>query len=462
MDGLTTVILAAGEGKRMRSRMPKVLHQLCGRPLISYPLRLAQTLADRVVMVVGPNAGGVRALAGDGVAIAEQRERLGTGHAVLQAREACPSTGPLLVLAGDMPLLSLETLERLVRHHRATGAVATVLTAVVERPQGYGRVLRQGGRVKRIVEDRDATDDQKKINEINTSVYCFDARRLWPTLGELRPDNDQGELYLTDVVGLLARAGGRVEGVAVSDPAEALGVNDRKQLAQVAAIQRRLTLDRLMAEGVTVLDPASTYVDDTVTIGSDTVLYPNVLIEGATTIGSDAVIGTGCQIISCRLADGVRLRPYCVITDSEIEEGAELGPFCHLRPKAVIGARAKLGNFVEVKKSRIGRGSKANHLAYIGDATIGDGVNIGAGAITCNYDGFTKSETKIGDGAFIGTNVSMVAPLTIGEGAYIGSGAVITKDVPPDALAVERSPQVTKEGWASRRRARQATPKKEG
>jgi bifunctional UDP-N-acetylglucosamine pyrophosphorylase / glucosamine-1-phosphate N-acetyltransferase len=441
---LTTVILAAGEGKRMRSRTPKMLHRMCGRPLIAYPLRLARTLSDRVVMVVGPGADDVRALVGQDVAIAEQLERLGTGHAVLQARSACPAEGIILVLAGDMPLLSLETLERLVQHHRATGAAATVLTAVVERPQGYGRVLRQGGRVKRIVEDRDATDDQKKINEINTSVYCFDAKRLWPTLGELKPDNDQGELYLTDVVGLLARAGAGVEGVAVGDPAEALGVNDRKQLAQVAAIQRRLTLDRLMAEGVTVLDPASTYVDDTVTIGSD------------------AVIGTGCQIVSCQVADGVRLRPYCVITDSEIHEGAELGPFCHLRPKAVIGAKAKLGNFVEVKKSRIGRGSKANHLAYIGDATIGDGVNIGAGAITCNYDGFTKSETKIGDGAFIGTNVSMVAPLTIGEGAYIGSGAVITKDVPPDALAVERSPQVTKEGWASRRRTRVATPKKEG
>jgi bifunctional UDP-N-acetylglucosamine pyrophosphorylase / glucosamine-1-phosphate N-acetyltransferase len=459
---LTTVILAAGEGKRMRSRTPKMLHQMCGRPLIAYPLRLAQTLSDRVVMVVGPGSDNVRAVVGADVAIAEQLERLGTGHAVLQARSACSAEGVILVLAGDMPLLSLETLERLVQHHRATGAVATVLTAVVERPQGYGRVLRQGGRVKRIVEDRDATDDEKKVTEINTSVYCFDARRLWPALSELRPDNDQGELYLTDVVGLLARAGGRVEAVAVSDPAEALGVNDRKQLAQVAAIQRRLTLDRLMAEGVTVLDPASTYVDDTVTIGTDTVLYPNVLIEGATTIGSDAVIGTGCQIVSCRLADGVRLRPYCVITDSEIQEGAELGPFCHLRPKAVIGPKAKLGNFVEVKKSRIGRGSKANHLAYIGDATIGDGVNIGAGAITCNYDGFTKSETKIGDGAFVGTNVSLVAPLTIGEGAYIGSGAVITKDVPPDALAVERSPQVTKEGWASRRRARAATPKKEG
>ncbi|HEU4369404.1 MAG TPA: bifunctional UDP-N-acetylglucosamine diphosphorylase/glucosamine-1-phosphate N-acetyltransferase GlmU [Methylomirabilota bacterium] len=459
MNGVTTLILAAGEGKRMRSRMPKVLHMLCGRPLISYPLRLARTLGDRVVMVVGPNAEGVQSIAGGDVAVVEQRERLGTGHAVLQARTACPDSGTLLVVAADMPLLLLDTLERLVEHHRASRAAATVLTAVVERPQGYGRVLRQGGRVKCIVEDRDATDDERKIGEINTSVYCFEAARLWSALGELRPDNDQGELYLTDVIGVLVRAGARVEAVGVADPVEAMGVNDRKQLATLAAIQRGRILDRLMAEGVTVLDPASTYVDDTVAIGPDTTLYPNVQIEGATTIGSDCVIGSGCHIVASRLADGVRLRPYCVLTDAEVEEAAELGPFAHLRPRAVIGARAKVGNFVEIKKSRLGRGSKAPHLSYIGDATVGDGVNIGAGAITCNYDGFVKHETTIRDGAFVGTNVSLVAPVTIGEGAYIGSGSVITKDVPADALAVERSQQIAKEGWAARKRAQHGAKK---
>jgi bifunctional UDP-N-acetylglucosamine pyrophosphorylase/glucosamine-1-phosphate N-acetyltransferase len=459
MNTLTTLILAAGEGKRMRSRTPKVLHMLCGRPLISYPLRLARTLADRVAMVVGPNADGVRALAGTDVTIVEQRERLGTGHAVLQARAACPDRGMLLVLAADMPLLRLETLERLVEHHRTSGAAATVLTAVVERPYGYGRVLRQGGRVKRIVEERDATDDEKSIAEINTSVYCFDAQRLWPALADVKPDNDQGEIYLTDVLGGLARAGARVEAVAVSEAVEAMGVNDRAQLASLAVIQRRRILDRLMAEGVTVLDPASTYVDDTVAIGPDTTLYPNVLLEGATTIGAGCVIGSGCQIAASRLADGVRLRPYCVLSEAEVEEGAELGPFAHLRPKAVIGAGAKVGNFVEIKKSRLGRGSKANHLAYIGDATVGEGVNIGAGAITCNYDGYDKHETRIGDGAFVGTNVSMVAPITIGEGAYVGSGSVVTKDVPPDALAVERSQQIVKDGWAARKRAQRGAKK---
>src|SRR3990172_7862505 len=450
MDGLTIVILAAGEGKRMRSRQPKVLHRLCGRPLIGYALRMARVLADRIVLVVGPDADGVRAAAGEGVRIVEQRERLGTGHAVLQARQAC-GEGSALVLAGDMPLLSSETLGRLVSHHKAAGAAATVLTAVVDRPQGYGRILRQGGRVTRIVEERDATDDQKKITEINTSVYGFDARRLWTALGELRPDNDQGEYYLTDVIGLLARAGGRIEALAAPDPAEALGINDRKQLAAVAAIQRRRILDGLMEAGVTVLDPASTYVEDTVTIGPDTTLYPNVVLEGATTIGSECVIASGCQVSASRFGDRVTLKPYCVVSEAVVEDDATLGPFCHLRPGCHIGPKAKIGNFVEAKKTRIGRGSKANHLAYLGDATVGEDVNIGAGTITCNYDGRAKHETRIGDGAFVGTNATLVAPLVIGEGAYVGGGSTITKDVPHGALAVGRAPQVVKEGWAARR-----------
>jgi len=459
MDGLTTVILAAGEGKRMRSRTPKVLHELCGRPLISYPLRLAQTLADRVVMVVGPNAEGVRAAAGDGLTIVEQRERLGTGHAVLQARKACPDKGALLVLAADMPLLLLETIERLIEHHRASGAAATVLTAVVERPQGYGRVLRQGGRVKRIVEDRDATDDQKKITEINTSVYCFDARRLWPALAEVKPDNDQGELYLTDVIGVLARAGAKVEAVTVDDPVEAMGVNDRKQLAALAAIQRRRTLDRLMAAGVTIVDPASTYIDDTVTIGADSVVHPQTVITGPTSIGGECIIGAGSHVSDSRLADRVRLRPYSIIETAVIEEDATLGPFCHLRPGCVIGAGAEIGNYAELKKSRVGRNTKMHHVSYLGDATVGDDVNIGAGMITANYDGFRKHPTVIADGAFVGTNSSLVAPLTVGAGAYVAAGSVITRDVPGDALVVERTQPVTKDGWAGRWRAANAKKK---
>lgn len=459
MEQLTVVILAAGEGKRMHSRQPKVFHELCGRPLIGYALRTARAVGDRIVIVVGREAEGVRAIAGDGVTIVEQRERLGTGHAVQQARAGC-SDGAVLVLPGDVPLLTAETLQRLVRHHAATGAAATLLSAMVDKPHGYGRVLRQNGRVKRIVEDRDATDDEKKVAEINTSVYCFDGRRLWAALAEVRPDNDQGEYYLTDVIGILARAGARVEAVSVADPVEALGVNDRKQLAALAAIQRGRILERHMLGGVTIIDPATTYIDDTVTISPDTVVYPQTYIDVASEIGSDCVIGVGCQLRATKLGDRVRLNPYCVLTEATVGDDAELGPFCHLRPKTVIGEGAEIGNFIEIKKATIGRKTKAHHVGYLGDATIGDRVNVGAGTIICNYDGVAKHQTVIGDGAFVGSNSSLVAPVTLGAGSHVGAGSVITKDVPADALAVERSPQVVKEGWAARRRALRAAPPK--
>jgi len=433
----------------MRSRQPKVLHPLCGRPLIAYPLRIARTLADRIVLVIGPNAEEVATVAGPDVRSIVQKERLGSGHAVQQAQAEC-GEGTILVLPGDMPLLSAETIGRLVDHHQKSRAAATVLTGIVEDPKGYGRVVRRGGRVKKIVEDRDATAAEKKIAEINTAVYCFAASRLWPALEKVRPHNDQGEYYLTDVIDILARAGGRIEAV-VSDAGEAAGVNDRKQLAAVAAVQRRRILDRLMESGVTILDPASTYIEDGVTIGPDTTIYPQVVIEGQSSIGSECVIGVGSHVSASSLSDRVTLLPYCVIRESAIEEAATLGPFCHLRPLAQVGAKAKIGNFVELKKSTIGRGSKVPHLSYVGDATIGEGVNVGAGTITCNYDGVNKHETKIGDRAFIGTNTSLVAPVTVGEGAYVGAGSTITKDVPPGALAVGRAQQFVKEGWAARK-----------
>ncbi|PYN99301.1 MAG: bifunctional UDP-N-acetylglucosamine diphosphorylase/glucosamine-1-phosphate N-acetyltransferase GlmU [Candidatus Rokuibacteriota bacterium] len=452
MDAVTAIILAAGEGKRMRSRQPKILHRLCGRPLVGYPLRLARTFADRVVMVVPPSADDVAQVAGEGVLTVVQRERLGTGHAVVQAKDAC-GEGTILVLPGDMPLLTVETIERLLNHHKAASAAATLLTAIVDNPAGYGRVLRQRGRVARIVEDRDATDDQKKINEIGTSVYCFDARRLWSALAEVRPDNDQGEYYLTDVVAILSRAGATVEAVTVADPSEAQGVNDRKQLAAVAVVQRRRILDRLMESGVTIVDPASTYVEDTVTIGPDTVVQPQTVIEGATVIGSECVIGAGSHVSGSRLADRVVLKPYSIIEEAAIDEDATLGPFCHLRPGCHIGAGAEIGNFAELKKSRVGKKTKIHHVSYMGDATLGERVNVGAGTITCNYDGQRKHPTVIGDGVFVGTNSSLVAPLTIGEGAYVAAGSVITRDVPPGALALERSPQVVKDGWAAKRKS---------
>jgi bifunctional UDP-N-acetylglucosamine pyrophosphorylase/glucosamine-1-phosphate N-acetyltransferase len=379
---------------------------------------------------------------------------------VLQARAACDPGTTTLVLPSDMPLLTTETFERLVEHHAATGAAVTLLTAHVAEPHGYGRVLRQRGRVTRIVEERDATDDEKRIGEINTAVYCFDGRRLWSALDKVRPDNDQGEYYLTDVVGIIGRAGGRVEAVTVQDPHEALGVNDRRQLAAVAAIQRTRILERLMEAGVTVIDPATTYIEDDVAIGADTIVYPQVVIEGRSTIGAECVIGAGSHLSACQLADRVIVKPYSILEQAAIEERAVLGPFCHLRPGCVIGAGAEIGNYAELKKSRVGRGSKMHHVSYVGDATVGDGVNIGAGTITCNYDGFRKHPTTIGDEAFIGTNSSLVAPVTIGTGAYVGAGSVITRDVPADALALERSKPVVREEWVEGWRRRNGAPER--
>jgi bifunctional UDP-N-acetylglucosamine pyrophosphorylase/glucosamine-1-phosphate N-acetyltransferase len=327
--------------------------------------------------------------------------------------------------------------------------------------------LRQRGRVTRIVEERDATDDQKRIDEINTSVYCFDARRLWAALAEVRPDNDQGEYYLTDVIGILARADGRIEAITAHDPAEALGVNDRRQLATVAAIQRRRILDQLMEAGVTIIDPATTYIEDGVTIGADTIVYPQVVIEGMSVIGGECVVQSGCHVRSSRLGDRVLLKSYCVLTDAVVEDDAQLGPFCHLRPQAVIGARARVGNFIEVKNSRIGRGSKAPHVSYIGDATVGEGVNVGAGTVICNYDGVAKHQTRIGDRVFVGSNTTLVAPLTVGDGAYVAAGSTVTRDVLPGALALGRAQQVDKPGWAERKareraaRSKDDTPRKD-
>ena len=455
MKTLTAVILAAGESKRMRSSRPKALHLLGGRRLIDYPVRVARALGARVVLVVGRGAEDVRAAVGEApdLAYVEQKERLGTAHALLQARGACgDGAGAVLVLPGDQPLMSEVLLRALVDHHRSTSAAATLLTAEVEDPAGYGRVIREGGRPVAIIEHRDATAAQRAIREIGTSTYCFDARSLWPALDRVTPQNDQGEYYLTDVVSILAASGARVEALAAPDPEECMGINDRKQLAEAAAALRRRTLERLMVEGVTILDPAATYVDDTVEVGADTVIYPGAVLEGATAIGAECVVGPGCHVTGSRIGDRVTLRPYCVLSDAVVEAEAQLGPFCHLRPQSHVGAGAKIGNFVELKKAKIGRGAKVPHLSYVGDATVGDKANIGAGAITCNYDGADKHETVIGAGAFVGTNSSLVAPVTIGAGAYVGAGSVITKSVPPGALAVARARQEMREGWVARKK----------
>ncbi len=462
MSRTWTVILAAGEGKRMRSGRAKVLHRLGGRPLIAYPVALARAVGARgTVVVVNHQGDAVRdALAGiPGLRFAEQTEPRGTGHALAMAKGLVPGEATeLLLLYADVPLLSQATLERLLAHHRCARAAATVLTFAPADPTGYGRILRRGGargRVVGIVEERDATAAQRRLRECNSGIYCFDPRWLWPALDRLSSENDQGEFYLTDVIGLLARGRRRVEAARVDDPREVAGVNDRRQLAELEAVVRARTLGRLMDEGVTVLDPSTTYVEADVTVGRDTVLYPGVHLGGRTVIGEGCVIGTGCQLTDMSVGDRVTLRPYCVAEASLVEADVKLGPFARLRAGTVIQAGADVGNFIEIKKSTIGRGVKAHHVGYLGDATVGEGANIGAGMVICNYDGVRKHETHIGARAFVGTNSSLVAPLRIGDDAYVGAGSVITKDVPAGALAVGRAEQVVKEGWAERRRRRQ-------
>jgi bifunctional UDP-N-acetylglucosamine pyrophosphorylase/glucosamine-1-phosphate N-acetyltransferase len=445
----------------MRSRRPKILHPLGGRPLVHYPVALAGGAGVAgTVVVVAPGAAAVRAgLADLGPRFVEQAEPRGTGHALLQARPALPETATeLLLLYGDVPLLTAETLSALLARHRARHAAATVLTFVPDDPSGYGRVVRaQDGRVRAIIEERDATPSERRGRECNSGIYCFDPGQLWPALEAVArgaPRNAQGEVYLTDVIGHLARRRRRVEAVRVADPREVAGVNDRRQLAMLEGLLRRRTLDGLMAAGVAVVDPSATYVDATVAVGRDTVLHPGVRLAGRTVIGEGCVIGTGCQVVDTTLGDRVTLRPYCVLDAAQVEADATLGPFARLRPGTLIERGADIGNFIEIKQATIGRGVKAHHVGYIGDATVGEGANIGAGVITCNYDGAKKHRTRIGARAFVGTNASLVAPLTIGDDAYVGAGSVITKDVPPGALAVERAPQMVKEGWTERRRAR--------
>jgi bifunctional UDP-N-acetylglucosamine pyrophosphorylase/glucosamine-1-phosphate N-acetyltransferase len=445
----------------MRSSRPKILHLLGGRPLVHYPVDLARGAGVAgTVVVVAPGAAAVRAgLAELAPSFVEQPEPRGTGHALLHARVVVPATATELVLLyGDVPLLTPATLGALFARHRARGAAATVLTFVPGNPSGYGRVQRgRDGRVRAIVEERDATPAQRRGRECNSGIYCFDPRALWPALEALAkrpPRNAQGELYLTDVIGQLARSGRRVEAVRVADPREVAGVNDRQQLAVLEGVLRGRTLDDLMTAGVAIVDPAATYVDATVTVGRDSTLHPGVRLTGRTVIGEGCVIGTGCQVTDTTLGDRVTLRPYCVLDAARVEADATLGPFARLRPGTLIESGADIGNFIEIKQATIGRGAKAHHVGYIGDATVGAGANIGAGVITCNYDGQKKHRTRIGARAFVGTNASLVAPLTIGDDAYVGAGSVITKDVPAGALALERASQIVKEGWTEQRRPR--------
>ncbi len=457
MPDAYVVVLAAGKGTRMKSALPKVLHQVGGLPLIEHVLRSADALSPAsVVVIVGHQAEQVAAtLSGRrDVTCAVQEPQLGTGHALLQAEAALQGArGTLVLLSGDVPLLRPETLTALVAAHHARQAAATVLTAEVAQPDGYGRIVRDNdGRITAIVEHKDASPDERRIREINSGVYAFDLEPLFEALRSIGSSNAQGEYYLPDLVTIYRARGLTVETVAVADPREILGVNSRKELAEVAAILRARKNDALMSEGVTIVDPATTYIGGDVLVGADTVLYPGVHLEGRTRIGLGCEIHAGVRILDSVVDEGVVIGNHCVITESHISKGARLGPFAHIRPLSDVGENAHVGNFVELKKTVLGRGSKANHLAYLGDATIGERVNIGAGTITCNYDGRSKHPTIIEDGAFIGSDSQLIAPVRVGSGAYVAAGSSITEDVPAGSLAITRGKQTNKEGWVTRRK----------
>jgi bifunctional UDP-N-acetylglucosamine pyrophosphorylase/glucosamine-1-phosphate N-acetyltransferase len=456
MSDVHVVILAAGKGTRMKSGQPKVLHRAAGLPLVDYVLRTAETVAPKTtVVIVGYQADDVRKalMHRRGLRFALQEPQLGTGHALLQAEgELAGAAGTLLMLSGDVPLLRGETLGTLVRTHRDRSAAATVLTANVDRPDGYGRIVRRDGRIAAIVEHVDASPEERGIREINSGIYAFDLAPLFGALKEIGSANAQGEYYLPDLVRIYRARGLPVETVTVEDPREIFGVNSRRELADVTSIMNRKRNESLMEAGVTLVDPASVYVGPEVTVGPDTIIHPGVYLEGRTRVGSSCQIHSGVRIVDSTLEDEVVVNNFCVIVESTLSRGAEVGPFARLRPGATVGETARIGNFVELKKTSVGRGSKVLHLTYLGDATIGERVNVGAGTITCNYDGTAKHPTIIEDGAFIGSDSQLVAPVRVGRGAYVAAGSSITEDVPEGSLAIARGKQVNKEGWVERKK----------
>lgn len=443
MGRLAAVILAAGKGTRMKSDMPKVLHTLAGRPMIYYPLDLARRLgAERIVIVVGHGGDRLQeALRGEEITFVTQEPQLGTAHALGFARGCLEDfAGQMLILCGDVPLLELETLRGLLAHHRREKVPLTMLVGKLDVPSSYGRVIRDaGGRVVKIVEEKDASAAQRRIREVNAGTYCAEPRAVFKVLDRVGKDNAQGEFYLTDIVEILAPKG--IATYRAASHEEFMGINDRVDLARAEEILQWRLRTLWMREGVTLRDPGSVYMDLDVEIGRDTSVGPQVILRGKTSVGERCEIGAGCTIQDSILEDGVMVRPCSVITESRVARGAIIGPFAHIRPGSHVGPEARVGNFVEVKKSTIGRGSKASHLSYLGDAEVGEGVNIGAGTITCNYDGFHKHRTIIEDEVFVGSDTQLVAPVRVGRGALVGAGSVITKDVPPGALAVGRSRQ---------------------
>ena len=446
------MILAAGLGTRMKSRRAKVLHELDGSPLITHVVRTAATLdPETILVVVGHQAEEVEKVVldvvGERASFAVQAKQRGTGDAVESARSLLENSDSLLlVLSGDVPLIRAETLQKLIEHHRADGAACSILSVELQNPTGYGRIVRgEDGSFARIVEHKDASTDQRQIREINSGIYCFEAGDLFQALRRVEPTNEQGEYYLTDVAEIILSLGGKVSVYLHDDPREVSGINTRAELAEFENLLRRNTIRRLMTDtGVTFIDPSHAYISAEARIGRDCVIYPDVAIEGKSVIGDGCVIRSGVRITNSRLGDDVTVKDHSLIVDSEIGPNCSIGPFAHLRMNATLEEKATVGNFVEVKKSRLKRGTKAMHLTYLGDATIGERTNIGAGTVTCNYDGKNKHETIIEDDVKIGSDTMLVAPVTVGARSMTGAGSVVTKDVPPDSLVAGVPAEVKK------------------
>lgn len=456
MSNTVAVILAAGLGTRMKSKVPKVLHHVAGMPLVSHVLdALKEAQVDEVIIVLGHQGTAVEKYLGESYRYVYQQEQLGTGHALLQALpllqeySAEYSGGNCLVLCGDTPLLRGQTLVQLIERHTHAQAKATVLTANLVNPSGYGRIIKSDKGIERIVEEKDASPAERMIQEINTGAYCFALDSVKQGLATLSPANQQGEYYLTDIIKFLVEKKERVETYLIENSMEAMGVNNRVQLAEAEVYMRRRILEEHMLQGVTIIDPDHTYVGKQVRIGQDTILYPGVILEGLTNIGEDCQIGPYTRLVDTIIGNEGTVNNSTLL-ESKVGQGCKIGPYSYLRPGTELADSVKVGDFAEVKKSFVGKGSKIPHLSYVGDSIIGEGVNIGAGTITCNYDGKRKHQTIIGDRAFVGSNTNLVAPIEVGADAYIGAGSTVTDDIPAGALAIARGRQKNLENWKQR------------
>lgn len=457
MGNAMALIMAAGEGKRMKSKHPKPLFKLCGKPILEYVMLAAQeACGTKPVLIVGKGHEEIRDAFGDEADYVMQEEQLGTGHAVMMAKDYLEKGSHYtLVLAGDMPFITSNTIKRILE--TAKKAAAVVLAATMEDPTGYGRAVIRDGCVQKIIEDKDCTDEQKRIKQVNSSVYCFNTEKLLQCLGKLKNNNAQGEYYLTDCIEMLATAGEKVAAV-ITDAEECVGINDRVQLSDAQRIMAQKINTAHMRDGVTLIAPENTYIDSDVKIGRDTTIYPDVVLEGCTEIGEDCILYPGSRIADSIIGNGVRVQ-NSVILESKVGDKSTIGPYAYLRPNSNISAGCRIGDFVEIKNSTVGEGSKVPHLSYIGDGSIGKGCNIGCGSIFVNYDGVNKHHTQVEDGVFIGCNTNLIAPVTVGREAYVAAGSTVTDDVPEGALCIARERQVIKEGWTEKIKAMRATKK---